>query len=67
MAAPAATPTPTAQPDILKLPEVAKYLRISVSQAYALAKEKALPVFYVGTSPRCRRRDIERMIESQLQ
>ena len=67
MTGPTSTPAPAALPDILKLPEVAKYLRISVSQAYALAKEKAIPVFYVGTSPRCRRRDIERMIERQLQ
>jgi excisionase family DNA binding protein len=54
-------------PDILRLPEVAKYLRISRAQVYILAKRGEIPCFHVGTSPRVRRSDLEKWLGRQLQ
>lgn len=67
MTTPASTPTPSNRPEILRLPEVADYLRISRSQAYALARRGVIPSFQIGGARRVRRCDLEKYIAAQLQ
>jgi len=55
------------RPEILWLPEVAEYLRISRAQAYALARRGIIPSFQIGGSRRVRRCDLETFIASQLE
>ena len=51
--------------DILTIPEVALYLRITEKTAYRLAAENKLPAFKVGGSWRFRKREIDEWIEAQ--
>jgi excisionase family DNA binding protein len=54
-------------PEILKAPEVAKILRISVSGAYSMMRRGELPCFHIGTSPRVRRADLNRWIAEAVE
>ena len=51
--------------DILTIPEVADYLRITEKTAYRLASERKLPAFKVGGSWRFRKSEIDAWIEAQ--
>ena len=51
--------------DILTIPEVADYLRITEKTAYRLASERKLPAFKVGGSWRFRKGEIDAWIENQ--
>lgn len=45
--------------DVLTVPEVAEYLRVTPKTVYALLKRGELPSFRVGRVVRCRRGDVE--------
>ena len=51
--------------DILTIPEVADYLRITEKTAYRLASEHKLPAFKDGGSWRARKNEIDAWIEAQ--
>jgi len=51
--------------EILKVPEVARYLRISRGQGYALVRRGVIPSFSVGGSPRVRRSELLKWIDGQ--
>ena len=53
------------QTDILTIPEVANYLRITEKTTYRLAAEHKLPAFKVGGSWRFRKSKIDAWIENQ--
>ena len=51
---------PEPEPEILKLTEVAAYLRVAKGTVYRLLKAQQLPGFQVGNDWRFRVEDIER-------
>ena len=51
--------------DILKIREVADYLKVTERTLYRLVQEGKLPAFKVGNSWRFRREDLERWISEQ--
>ncbi len=54
-----------AQREFLKVPEVAKELRIARSRAYELVASGTIPAVKIGRSVRVSRRDLERWLEEQ--
>ena len=53
------------QHEYLKVPEVAKMLRIARSRAYELVAEEEIPSVRIGRSIRVSRRELERWLEGQ--
>jgi excisionase family DNA binding protein len=53
------------QPEFLKVPEVAKELRIARSRAYELVANGTIPAVKIGRSVRVSRRELERWLEEQ--
>ena len=51
--------------DVMTLPEVAKYLRLTEKTTYRLAADGTLPGFKVGGSWRFRQVDIDAWIEAR--
>jgi len=51
-------------PELLKLPEVAKILRISRTTAYSLAASGKIPSIRIGGSVRVLRSDLEAILRS---
>ncbi len=51
--------------EYLKVPEVAKVLRIARSRAYDLVADGTIPAVRIGRSVRVSRRDLERWLTSQ--
>jgi excisionase family DNA binding protein len=54
-------------PEWLKVPEVAKVLRIARSRAYELVAEGEIPSVRIGRSVRVSRRELDRWLEEQRQ
>lgn len=52
-------------PPILTVPEVARVLRIGRNRAYRLVREKKIPAFHLGRSPRIPRDALVDYITSQ--
>lgn len=52
-------------PPVLTVPEVAKILRIGRNRAYRLVKEKKIPAFHLGRSPRIPRDALVEYITNQ--
>lgn len=59
------TPATTSE-DVLTVPEVAEYLRVTTKTVYALIQRGALPSFRVGRVLRCRRCDVMNFIEGGI-
>ena len=57
----------TQQHEYLKVPEVAKVLRIARSRAYELVGSGEIPSVRIGRSVRVSRRELVRWIEEQRQ
>jgi excisionase family DNA binding protein len=53
------------QHEFLKVPEVAKELRIARSRAYELVASGTIPAVKIGRSVRVSRRELERWLEEQ--
>lgn len=53
------------QHEWLKVPEVAKVLRIARSRAYELVADGQIPSVRIGRSVRVSRRELERWLEGQ--
>jgi excisionase family DNA binding protein len=53
--------------EFLKVPEVAKVLRIARSRAYELVAEGEIPSLRIGRSVRVSRSDLDRWLEEQRQ
>jgi excisionase family DNA binding protein len=53
------------QHEFLKVPEVAKELRIARSRAYELVANGTIPAVKIGRSVRVSRRELERWLEEQ--
>ena len=53
------------QYEFLKVPEVAKELRIARSRAYELVANGTIPAVKIGRSVRVSRRELERWLEEQ--
>ena len=53
--------------DVLTVPEVAEYLRVTPKTVYALVKRGDLPSFRVGRVVRCRKGDVEAFIAAAAQ
>jgi excisionase family DNA binding protein len=53
------------QHEWLKVPEVAKTLRIARSRAYELVADGQIPSVRIGRSVRVNRRELERWLEGQ--
>ena len=53
------------QHEFLKVPEIAKELRIARSRAYELVASGTIPAVKIGRSVRVSRRDLERWLEEQ--
>ena len=51
--------------DVMTLPEVAEYLRLTEKTTYRLAADSTLPGFKVGGSWRFRQADIDAWIEAR--
>lgn len=51
--------------EYLKVPEVAKVLRIARSRAYELVAEGEIPAVKIGRSVRVSRKDLDRWLEGQ--
>jgi len=51
--------------EILTVPEVARFLKISRSKAYRLVERGEIPVLRIGRNVRILRRDLERWIEER--
>lgn len=51
--------------EYLKVPEVAKVLRIARSRAYALVADGTIPAIRIGRSVRVSRRELERWLTHQ--
>jgi len=51
--------------EILTIPEVARYLKISKSKIYLLVTTKQIPYIRIGKNVRVRRADLERWLDSQ--
>src|SRR5258708_16379905 len=64
----ASAPTTNSLPEheILTVADVAKYLRISRSQPYALTRRGVIPTIHVGQSPRVRRQDLLKWVEDRM-
>ncbi|QIN77498.1 helix-turn-helix domain-containing protein [Rubrobacter marinus] len=54
-----------AEHEYLKVPEVAKVLRIARSRAYELVAEGEIPAVKIGRSVRVSRKDLDRWLEGQ--
>lgn len=52
-------------PAILTVPEAAKVLRIGRNRAYRMVREKEIPAFYLGRSPRIPRDVLVEYITNQ--
>jgi excisionase family DNA binding protein len=52
--------------EILTVPQVARYLKISRSKAYYLVQQKKIPYIRIGRNVRVRAADLEKWIESNL-
>jgi excisionase family DNA binding protein len=48
--------------EILTIPEVAKYLRMSPSKVYYLVAQGAIPHLKIGRNVRIRRRDLDKWL-----
>jgi len=55
------------QHEWLKVPEVAKMLRIARSRAYELVADGEIPSVRIGRSVRVSRRELDRWLEKQRQ
>lgn len=53
------------QHEFLKVPEVARELRIARSRAYELVADGTIPAVRIGRSVRVSRRELERWLEGQ--
>ncbi len=53
------------QHEFLKVPEVAKELRIARSRAYEMVANGTIPAVKIGRSVRVSRRELERWLEEQ--
>jgi excisionase family DNA binding protein len=53
------------QHEFLKVPEVAKELRIARSRAYELVANGTIPAVKIGRSVRVSRRELERWLDEQ--
>lgn len=53
-------------PAVLTVPEFAGVMRIGRNRAYRLVREKKVPVFYIGRSPRIPRDALLEYITNQL-
>lgn len=65
--------TPTTTPpdnlpatDILTIPEVYRYLRISRTHGYDLVRRGVIPSFSIGKNVRVRRKDLLKYVEGQM-
>ena len=47
------------------LAELGDWLKVSRTTVYRLIREKRIPAYRVGCSPRIRRRDVERWLEDE--
>lgn len=54
-----------AEHEYLKVPEVARVLRIARSRAYELVADGEIPAVKIGRSVRVSRKELERWIEGQ--
>ena len=54
-----------AQPQFLKVPEVATELRIARSRAYEMVANGTIPAVKIGRSVRVSRRELKRWLEEQ--
>ncbi len=55
------------QHEYLKVPEVARIIRVARSRAYELVAEGEIPSVRIGRSVRVSRRDLDRWLEEQRQ
>jgi excisionase family DNA binding protein len=55
------------QQEYLKVPEVARIIRIARSQAYELVAEGEIPSIRIGRSIRVSRKELDRWLEEQRQ
>jgi excisionase family DNA binding protein len=55
------------QHEYLKVPEVARIIRVARSRAYELVAEGEIPSIRIGRSVKVSRRDLERWLEEQRQ
>ena len=53
--------------DILTVPEVAKYLRMSKSKVYEMVKQKEIPSIRIGRNIRIREADFMRWLDKKTQ
>lgn len=51
--------------EILTIPEVAKYLKLSKSKTYALVQRREIPHIKVGKNVRVRMADLERWLAAR--
>ncbi len=51
--------------EIMTIPEVARYLKISKSKLYWLVQTQQIPHIKIGRNVRVRQSDLERWIEAQ--
>lgn len=51
--------------EILTIPEVAKYLKLSKSKTYAMVQRREIPHIKVGKNVRVRMTDLERWLAAQ--
>ena len=54
------------QDQILTIPEVAKYLKLSRSKVYSLVAKRTIPSLRMGRNVRIREADLKKWIESNL-
>lgn len=54
------------QDQILTIPEVAKYLKMSRSKVYSLVARRTIPSLRMGRNVRIRATDLKKWIESNL-
>lgn len=53
--------------ELYTIPEVAKYLKMSKSKVYYLAKQGKLPAIHIGKNVRVRESDLNKWVEEQAQ
>ncbi len=53
-------------PAVMTVPEFAKVMRIGRNRAYCLVRERKVPVFYIGRSPRIPKDALLEYISSQV-
>jgi excisionase family DNA binding protein len=51
------------KPQVMTVPELAKYLRLSQAKVYRMAKEGSIPAFQIGRSWRFKKELIDAWIE----